>query len=126
MIRIHNTTEFDFTDVKVGEETYESISAGSYTEYRDFGLAYPGADLMAYVDGEMYKGGRIIDLQGVKPLAPGYVTFELYFSTPPPELVTEREKLGPEKWKSLGLPDIPERTIAMRINRDVPPSKATR
>ncbi len=126
MIRIHNTTEFDFTDVKVGGETYESISAGSYTEYRDFGLAYPAADLMAYVDGDMYKGGRIIDLQGVKPLAPGYVTFELYFPKLPPELVAERKKLGAEKWTSLGLPDIQERMIAMRINRDVPPSNATK
>lgn len=76
MVRIHNASTYDYQDLQVGDETYGTLSAGQYTEYRDFGTAYRYNYVSLTIASDAFVL-QPIDYVGEEPLGEGEFTYEI-------------------------------------------------
>lgn len=78
LIRIENTSEFDFKNVIVntsgGENNYGDLDAHQISDYKIFELAYSYAFIELKIDGEMYTV-QPIDYVGESTLYTGKYTY---------------------------------------------------
>ncbi len=75
-IRIQNDSEFNFTDVQVGENNFGDIDAGSYSDYKLFDIAYEYNYVKLYIKGKEFII-QPIDYVGETPLGAGKFTYIL-------------------------------------------------
>ena len=80
LLRIKNTSQFDYTDVVVntsgGEHNYGTISSNQSSDYKAFDLAYRYAFVELKIDGSTYTI-QPIDYVGETPLDNGKYTYEI-------------------------------------------------
>ena len=75
-IRIHNVSEFDYIDLTVGSQHFDSLPAGAMSEYRDFGPAYRYNYVRVTVDGSLLTL-QPIDYVGEDLLGEGEFTYQI-------------------------------------------------
>lgn len=80
LLRIKNTSQFDYTDVVVntsgGEHNYGTVNANQISDYKVFDLAYRYAFVELKIDGDTYTI-QPIDYVGETPLDNGKYTYEI-------------------------------------------------
>lgn len=80
MIRIHNVSAFDYTEVFVnspgGQHVYGDLSAGETSEYREYVYSYSYAFIQLKIDEEIFTI-QPIDYVGETKIPGGNYTFEV-------------------------------------------------
>ena len=80
LLRIKNTSQFDYTDVVVntsgGEHNYGTVNSNHASDYKAFDLAYRYAFVELIIDGSTYTV-QPIDYVGETPLDNGKYTYEI-------------------------------------------------
>jgi hypothetical protein len=76
MIRIHNTSSYEYQELEVGDQYYGTLGPDAYTEYREFTVAYRYNYVRLTIAGDEFVL-QPIDYVGEQPLGLGDFTYEI-------------------------------------------------